>query len=80
MSLWKALKVVPWHVLVAGSLALALVIAMSGFGLPIFSAIYFSICAYITLETIAQELDERHRLTKLCISSSFGNRPVAFFE
>jgi hypothetical protein len=56
--LWKALKVVPWHVLVAGSLALALVIAMSGFGLPIFSAIYFSICAYITLETIAQELDD----------------------
>ena len=58
MSLWKALKVVPWHVLVAGSLALALVIAMSGFGPPIFSTIYFSICAYITLETIAQELDD----------------------
>jgi len=44
--------------LVAGSLALALVNAMSGFGLPIFSAIYFSICTYITLETIAQELDD----------------------
>ena len=58
MSLWKALKVVPWDVWVAGSLAVAVVIAMSGFGLPIFSAIYFSICAYITLETIAQELDD----------------------
>jgi hypothetical protein len=56
--LWKALKVVPWDVCVASSLAAAVVIAMSGFGLPIFSAIYFSLCAYITLETIAQELDE----------------------
>ena len=58
VSLWKALKVVPWDVWVASSLAAAVVIAMSGFGLPIFSAIYFSLCAYITLETIAQELDE----------------------
>jgi len=58
VSLWKALKVVPWDVWVAGSLAVAVVIAMSGFGLPIFSAIYFSICAYITLQTIAQELDD----------------------
>jgi hypothetical protein len=38
--------------------AAAVVIAMSGFRLAIFSAIYFSLCAYITLETIAQELDE----------------------
>ena len=58
MSLWKALKVVPWDVWVASSLAAAVVIAMSGFGLPIFSAIYFSICIYITLETIAQALDD----------------------
>jgi hypothetical protein len=58
VSLWKALKVVPWEVWVTSSLAAAVVIAMSGFGLPIFSAIYFSLCAYITLETIAQELDE----------------------
>jgi len=33
-------------------------VALSGFGLPIFSAIYFSICVYITLETIAQALDD----------------------
>ena len=58
MSLWKALRVVPWDVWVASSLAAAVVIAMSGFGLPIFSAIYFSICIYITLETIAQALDD----------------------
>ncbi len=57
MSLWKALKVVPWDVWVASSFAVALIIAISGFGLPIFSAIYFSLCVYITLETIAQELD-----------------------
>ncbi len=57
MSLWKALKVVPWDVWVASSFAVALIIAISGFGFPIFSAIYFSLCAYITLETIAQEPD-----------------------
>ena len=57
MSLWKALKVVPWDVWVASSIAVALIIAISGFGLPIFSAIYFSLCVYITLETIAQEFD-----------------------
>jgi len=33
-------------------------IAVSGFALPIFSAIYFSICIYVTLETIAQALDD----------------------
>jgi len=48
----------PGIIWVASSLAAAVVIAMSGFGLPIFSAIYFSLCAYITLETIVQELDE----------------------
>jgi hypothetical protein len=57
VSLWKALKIVPWDVWVASSFAVALIIVFSGFGLPIFSAIYFSLCAYITLETIAQELD-----------------------
>lgn len=58
MSLWKALRVVPWDVWVASSLAAAVLIAVSGFGLPIFSAIYFSICIYVTLETIAQALDD----------------------
>ena len=58
MSLWKALRVVPWDVWVASSLAAAVLIAVSGFGLPIFSAIYFSICIYITLETIAQALED----------------------
>ena len=58
MSLWKALRAVPWDVWVASSLAAAVLIAVSGFGLPIFSAIYFSICIYITLETIAQALDD----------------------
>lgn len=58
MSLWKALRVVPWDVWVASSLAAAVLIAVSGFGQPIFSAIYFSICIYITLETIAQALDD----------------------
>ena len=58
MSLWKALRVVPWDVWVASSLAAAVLIAVSGFALPIFSAIYFSICIYITLETIAQALDD----------------------
>ena len=58
MSLWKALRVVPWDVWVASSLAAAVLIAVSGFGLPIFSAIYFSICIYITLETIAQASDD----------------------
>ena len=58
MSLWKALRVVPWDVWLASSLAAAVLVALSGFGLPIFSAIYFSICVYITLETIAQALDD----------------------
>ena len=58
MSLWKALRVVPWDVWLASSLAAAMLIAVSGFGLPIFSAIYFSICIYITLETVAQALDD----------------------
>ena len=58
MSLWKALRVVPWDVCVASSLAAAVLIAVSGFGLPIFSAIYFSLCIYITLETIAQASDD----------------------
>lgn len=58
MSLWKALRVVPWDVWVASSLAAAVLIAVSGFGLPIFSAIYFSLCIYITLETIAQASDD----------------------
>ena len=57
MSLWKALRVVPWDVWVASSFAVALIVAISGFGRPIFSAIYFSLCVYITLETIAQEPD-----------------------
>jgi hypothetical protein len=56
--LWKALRVVPWDVWVASSLAAAVLIAVSGFALPIFSAIYFSICIYVTLETIAQALDD----------------------
>ena len=56
--MWKALRVVPWDVWVASSLAAAVLIAVSGFGLPIFSAIYFSICIYVTLETIAQALDD----------------------
>jgi hypothetical protein len=56
--LWKALRVVPWDVWVASSLAAAVLIAVSGFGQPIFSAIYFSICIYVTLETIAQALDD----------------------
>jgi hypothetical protein len=58
VSLWKALRVVPWDVWVASSLAAAVLIAVSGFGLPIFSAIYFSLCIYITLETIAQASDD----------------------
>ncbi len=58
MSLWKALRVVPWDVWAASSLAAAVLVAVSGFGLPIFSAIYFSICIYITLETIAQASDD----------------------
>ena len=58
MSLWKALRVVPWDVWVASSLAAAVLIAVSGFGLPIFSAIYLSLCIYITLETIAQASDD----------------------
>jgi len=57
VSLWKTLKVMPWDVWIASSLTVAVIIAISGFGLPIFSAIYFSLCAYITLETIAQESD-----------------------
>jgi hypothetical protein len=56
--LWTALRVVPWDVWVASSLAAAVLIAVSGFGLPIFSAINFSICIYVSLETIAQALDE----------------------
>jgi hypothetical protein len=58
VSLWKALRVVYWVVWVASSIAAAVLIAVSGFGLPIFSAIYFSICIYVTLETIAQALDD----------------------
>ena len=55
---WKTslFKRIPWDVLLAGTLAAAILVMISGYAVVVFAVIYFGLCTYILAETIGKEL------------------------